>query len=80
MYLFCILRQADNKKVSTDSCPSLIDSIELPISEQITEVSIPGAKYFSKDLLHPIVRKLFAYLREVAVRKSMLDMPVPGSF
>ena len=38
---------------------------------------------FFEDLLHPLVRKLFLHLKEAmrkSMRKSMLDVPVPGSF
>ena len=33
---------------------------------------------FLEDLLHLLVRKLSLHLKEAAVRKLMLDMPVPG--
>ena len=37
-----------------------------------------------EDLLHPLVRKLFLHLKRSYITseiiKSMLDMPIPGSF
>ena len=46
-------------------------------------IDSPRAKYFFKDLLHPLM-ELFLHLKDAfftsAVRKSLLDMPLPGSF
>ena len=40
--------------------------------------------FIFENLLHPLERKLFLHLKEATLhpksKKSMLDMPVPGSF